>query len=474
MVCHLVEASPAQPDKNCRMKKIAEVLFGFYFLVIPHLSRAQELSGSALTKHLDELLAEKFQPATPGVAILVARQGQVIYKKTFGSADLELNVPLQPDMVFSLGSITKQFTAIAILQLMEQGKLSLQDSLQKYVPDFPSKGYKITIENLLTHTSGIKDYLQIDYPEPFMERRDYRPKQLIDSFKTFPLDFEPGTAFRYSNSGYYLLGYIVEKISGKSFQNYIQENLLIPLGLNHTYLDTDNVIIPGRVNGYTRRGPGFRNANYWSTTITWAAGGLISNVEDLFKWHKGLFSYKIIKKQTLEKAFLPFKLKNGKTTGYGYGWFIKNIGGFQSIEHSGAITGFLSNEIYFPAEDIFIATLYNCDCTPKDELAVSISGLVLGKPLQKNIPVNESILNDYPGTYALMPDAQRLIVIVKEKDYLLAKVQGEKDYPLLFQSESKFEFKNIVGVACEFIRENGKVIKFVLNQNGLFEWKKIK
>ena len=427
-----------------------------------------------LTKGLDELFTEKIKSTDPGGEVLVARKGQIIYQKAFGIANLELNVPLRSDMVFKIGSVTKQFTAVAILQLMEQGKLSLQDSLQKYINDFPAKGYKITIENLLTHTSGIKDYMQIDYPGPYMERRDFRPKELIDSFKTFPLDFEPGTAFRYSNSGYYLLGYIIEKVSGKSFYRYIDENLLKPLELKNTYFDTSDVIIPGMVNGYARSGAGYRNADYWSMTIAYAAGGLISNVEDLFKWHKGLYNYKILKKETLEKAFIPFKLKDGRSTEYGYGWFIRNIGGIQSIEHSGSISGFRTNEVYFPKEDVFIATLYNCDCAPKDELTMAISGLVFGKPLQKSVRVNENILNGYIGTYTLMPDARRSIVIVKEKNYLVAKVQGENDYPLLFQSDSKFEFKNIAGVTCEFIRENGKVIKFVLNQNGFFEWKKIK
>ncbi len=211
---------------------------------------------------------------------------------------------------------------------MEQGKLSLQDSLQKYISDYPAKGYKITIEHLLTHTSGIKDYMQIDYPEPYMERRDFNPKQLIDSFKNFPLEFEPGTAFRYSNSGYFLLGYIIEKVSGKSFYRYIEENLLKPLGLSNTYFDTADIIIPGMVRGYGKEGAGFRNADFWSMTIAWAAGGLISNTEDLYKWHQGLFSYKILKKEVLEKAFIPFKLKDGRTTEYGYGWLLKIPGVF--------------------------------------------------------------------------------------------------------------------------------------------------
>ena len=209
-----------------------------------------------LEKGIDELLKKQFSLSQPGCEVLVAKHGQVIYKKAFGSANIELNVPLLPDMVFNLASITKQFTAVAILQLVEQGKISLQDSLQKFIPDFPSKGYTITIENLLTHTSGIPDYLQLDFPNINMERWDFMPKQLIDSFKSYPLQFQPGTRFSYSNSGYYLLGYIIEQVSGKRYQSYIQDNLLKPLGLTHTYFDSAGIIIPNRVNGYWKEGGG--------------------------------------------------------------------------------------------------------------------------------------------------------------------------------------------------------------------------
>lgn len=170
-------------------------------------------------------------------------------------------------MVFNIGSVTKQFTAVAILQLVEQSKISLNDSVQKFIPDFPSKGYTITIENLRTHTSGIKDFMQIDYPNPYMVRWDFTPKQLIDSFKNQALEFEPGTQFSYSNSGYYLLGYIIEKISTKRFQSYVEDNILKPLGMVHTCFDSANIIISKRVNGYRQYDSYFRNAEYWSPSM---------------------------------------------------------------------------------------------------------------------------------------------------------------------------------------------------------------
>ncbi len=447
----------------------------FYFLFFLLAVSSAHGQNKQIEKKLDELLSKQFEPSRPGCEVLIAKHGNVIYKKAFGSADLELNVPLQPDMVFNIASVTKQFTAVAILQLVEQNKISLQDSLQKFIPDFPSKGYTITIENLLTHTSGIRDYMQINYPPSlYMERWDFKPKQLIDSFKNYSLQSEPGTKFSYSNSGYYLLGYIIQKVSGKRYQEYIQDNILNPLGLTHTYFDSADVIIPNRVHGYTQEEGKYKNMEYWSPTIEYAAGGLISNVEDLFNWHKGLYSYKILKKETLQKAFTPYRLKDGTFTNYGYGWFIKTSNGIKSIEHEGGLPGFLSNEIYYPAEDVFVAILSNCGCVPIDQLSTDVSGIALGKPLQTDIKVDTKTLDEYVGMYQLTIDTSRTITISRDNDHLIAKVSETETIPLLFQSDTKFQFKNLLDAYCEFVKENDKVTKFTVSQNGHFEWIKIK
>ncbi len=445
------------------------------FLLLLTCIFGQNKQDDELTKKLNEILSAKFKTTAPGCEVLVAKKGKIVYKKAFGSADLELNVPMQPDMLFKLGSITKQFTAVAILQLFEQGKISLQDSLQRYVKGFPSKGNTITIENLLTHTSGIKDFFEIDYPQPYMERRDYTPEQLIDSFKNIPLEFEPGTKFKYSNSGYFILGYIIEQVSGKSFQTYIKENILTPLSLNHTYFDSLNNIIPNKVSGYRQDGLEYRNADFWSSAVTYSAGGLVSNVDDLFKWHQGLYAYKILRKETLEKAFKPFTLQNGTLSNYGYGWFLKTSNGIKSIEHAGGLPGFLTNEIYFTNDDIFISILSNCECSPVDELSITLSGLALGKALQNAVKVNSKILAEYIGTYVLTIDSTKKIDVVKEKDRLVAKVSNNETIPLIFQSDTKFQFKNLLDADCEFVKENGKVAKFNVIQNGgHFVWIKTK
>ncbi len=441
-----------------------------YFILCLLIVKSSPGQAPSIENKIDELLTKQFSQLQPGCEVLVAKHGQIIYKKAYGSADLELNVPLTPDMVFNLASITKQFTAVAILQLVEQGKISLHDSLQKFIPDFPSKGHTITIENLLTHTSGIKDYMQLDYPNSYMERWDYKPKQLIDSFKNYPLEFEPGTKFSYSNSGYYLLGYIIEEITGSRYQSYVQDNLLKPLGLTHTYFDSAGIIIPNRVSGYQKDDTVYKNEDYWSPTIEYAAGGLISNVDDLFKWHKGLYTYQILKKETLQRAFTSFKLKDGTSTDYGYGWFLKTSEGIKSIEHGGGIPGFRTDEIYFPSEDIFIAILCNCGTASIDELSVNISSVALGKSLQSDVTVDPKTLDKYVGVYRLSIDTSRTIIMLKKNNRLFAKASDMEIFPMVFQSETKFEFKNILDAHCEFITENGKVTKINVSQNGHYEW----
>lgn len=314
--------------------------------------------------------------------------------------------------------------------------------------------------------------MQIDYRGLYMERWDFSLKQLIDSFKNFALEFEPGTRFSYSNSGYYLLGYIIEKVSGKRYQRYIEDHFLAPAGLTHTYFDSAGIIIPNRVKGYRKEGAIFKNEDYWSPTIEYAAGGLISNVDDLLKWHEELYSYRLLKRETLEKAFTPYLLKDGTPTGYGYGWFVKTSNGIKSIEHQGGLPGFQTNEIYFPAEDVFIAVLCNCGSAPINELSISISSLVLDKPLQRDVKQDTKTLDKYVGVYQLTTDTNRKITLFKEKDRLIAKVSKREMIPLLFQSETKFQFKNLLNADCEFVLENGRVTKFNVNQNGHYEWLK--
>lgn len=428
------------------------------------ISFAQNKQDKKLTESLDKLISERLANVAPGCAVLVAKKGQVMYEKGFGIVNIELAVPMRPDMIFRIGSMTKQYTAIAILQLIEQGKISLQDSIQKFIKNFPYKGKTITIENLLTHTSGIKDYEQLDAHIPNAIRIEFPVKQIIDSLANLPLDFIPSAKFGYSNSNYFMLGYIIEQVSGRTYKDYLHENLFMPAGLSNTFYDSPTQIISNRASGYTKDSAIFKNVDYLSMSLVYSAGALLSNVSDLFKWHQALYSYKLVKKETLEKAFTSFKLTDGKLTEYGYGWFIKDWKGSKSIGHGGAIDGFRSWEIYFPDQDIFVTALFNSDSYSFFNLFDDITSLIIGKSLQttyKDLKIDDKILNSYTGIYKFPEDSTQFIKIYKTGNRLFAELSNGtgNNMTLLAQSATLFYLPDVrrIPTTIEFIIESGKV-----------------
>jgi CubicO group peptidase (beta-lactamase class C family) len=446
-------------------------LLGFLLLLILFYTSSPAQEQHTNTK-IDSTLKKYIQPGGPGASILVAKGNKIIYHTAAGKADMQLNVNMQTDMIFQLASITKQFTAVAILQLMEEGKLTLSDSIQQYIPSYPYKAH-ITIENLLTHTSGIPDYLQLNFDAPSMERWDFSPYELIDSFKHRPLQFMPGTEYRYSNSGYFLLGYIIEKITGSSYNNYIKKNILEPLALNHTYFDEGNNIIPGRVQGYQLIEKKLVRADFWSPSIVYSAGNLLSNTEDLFKWNEALKSYKLLKKETLEKAWTPYKLNTGLPVSYGYGWSISNIDNSKCVYHTGAMNGFLTQESYYPEEDIYIVVLCNAQQAHRDELANALSTIVLGKTKKAAHIPSSSLLTAYYGTYRSIKEPKRTISISNQKVYFVMEISGQKPILIEFDTDTNFHLVAVPDVTGVFESTDGEVKRVVINQNGKYVWEKI-
>lgn len=444
-------------------------------------TKSQERNSKKLEKEMDELIAQQFKSTEPGIAILIAKNRRVIYEKAFGSANVELNTALQPDMVFRIGSITKQFTAIAILQLVEQGKVSLQDSIQNYIKNFPSKGYTITIEHLLTHTSGIPDYSNADTTHnPYIERHDFTAEQIIKYFNYQPLEFKPGTKYNYSNSGYVLLAYIIEKVTGTNYHTYMRENVINPAGLTNTFYATENTIVPKRVRGYTRDRGFYENAEYQTLSIAFGCGDLMSTVEDLYKWNYALLDYKLVKKETLDKAFTSYKLSNDAETGYGYGWFINEVNGRKCIHHEGQINGFIAVEQFFPEIDTYVAVITNVQSgedttgfsSKRFELFNKISMLAIGKELSKEIVVKDAILDRYLGTYS---PGKELFTITKNNDRLVLNVPTGGHFELVPLSANKFVVRN-VSPECtvEFIQDSlGNIAELISVQPGVFNWVKI-
>lgn len=444
------------------------------FLSIFALTRSYGQTDQQLNKSIDSLIAAKLSKISPGCAVLIAKDDNIIYQKAFGIADLELNVPMKSGMVFRIGSLTKQFTAVATLQLIEKRKISLSDSIQKFFADFPAQWYTITIENLLTQTSGIPDYLNLEFNVPNPFRIDFPVSQIIDSLKKLPLEFAPSSKFAYSNSNYFLLGYIIEKVSGQTYAEYLRQNIFIPAGLTHTYYDNPFKIIPNRVKGYEMEDSKYRNADFISMSGFYSAGALMANTEDLYKWFKALLNYQIIKKETVDKAFQPYKLTDGKLSEYGYGWFLRTLEGSKTIEHGGSIFGFRAEEIYLPSEKLFVTGLFNCRQRNNDEqeLCYDIARIALGKPLYKEVAPDEKTLADYVGTYELKGNKSRKITVTKEGNGLVISSAGQGTTQILFQSEGKFSIKGVTATG-EFIREGGMITKMVIQQNGEYIWNKV-
>lgn len=430
-------------------------LFAFLslLLILQTSSYGQSKQDKKIVAALDELIPKRLPAVAPGCVVLVAKKGDIIYKKAFGTANLELNIPMQADMIFRIGSITKQFTAIAILQLVVQGKISLNDSIQKYVPDYPYKGYTITIENLLTQTSGIKDYMAISNPAD--DRTNYTPKQGVDYFKNKSLEFKPGSQFKYSNSNYYLLGYILEIITGKSYADYLQQNIFNKAGLRNIYYIDTTKNIPNVSQGYSRFDGNLERATLENVTTIYAAGGIMSNADDLFKWHQALYNNKLVNRELLNKAFTPYQFADGTYSEYGYGWFVKNLEGGKTIEHSGSTDGFQSDEIYLPDEDVFVVTLFNCFEQDMDWTVLSndIAKLAIGKPLNNSIQLGTDFLKRYVGEYVFNVDHKLIVTLEKGTLFIedtnpndrLPKVQlYTQSEPMFYikEAELKFEFVN--------------------------------
>jgi CubicO group peptidase (beta-lactamase class C family) len=309
------------------------------------------LFSQNLDSQFDAIVSEYYTADMPGATILVAKKGEAIYRKAVGKANLEMDVNMVPENVFMLASITKQFTAVAILMLVEQGKLSLEDSITKFIPDYPTRGKTITIHHLLNHTSGIKSYTGIGNLVK-VAREDKTLDELIDYFKDEPMDFDPGEGFSYNNSGYVLLGKIIEVVSGTTYDAFLKENIFDPLGMTNTRYGSNRQLIKNRAMPYEQDDETFVNANYLSMTIPHAAGALVSTIDDMLKWQNALSQNTLISASTFQKAINGSNLNNGEHIPYGYGLGEFQLKGSKGYTHSGGIFGTSTNGIYLIDEEI--------------------------------------------------------------------------------------------------------------------------
>jgi D-alanyl-D-alanine carboxypeptidase len=297
----------------------------------PFAARADEVD--------DYVLAEMKRQHIPGVALAVARNGQLVKTSAYGLANVELNVPVRPDTVFQIQSVTKTFTATAIMLLAEEGKLNVDDKIARHLSSLPTAWSNITIRHLLSHTSGIKDFIN----EPTVDlHKDIQPEDVIESLRKLPLNFRPGEKYAYSNTGYHLLGMIIRNVTGQYWGEFLQGRIFGPLRMHDTRVISLSDIITNRAAGYVWEQGELRNGHFLAPTIlAYAGGGLRSTVLDLAKWDAALRTETILKRSTLDLMWTPAKLNNGSEGSYGFGWGVTNFHGHRLISHTGAhMTGF--------------------------------------------------------------------------------------------------------------------------------------
>ena len=318
---------------------------------------------------------------TAGVSFVVTQRGEVVASGAYGFADLENRVPASAGTVYAIGSLTKSFTAAAVLALADDGKLSLDDPLGKFVPTFPEPGRSATVRQLLNHTAGIRNMTSLGPRYWAQAGREIEPADLVALFANEPPDFAPGTAYRYSNSGYVLLGLVVEKASGMPWGASVTKRLLVPLGLTGTRDGQTADLVPGRARGYSRnKAGGFENA--WSVNLTqgYAAGALLSTAGDVAAWIRRLAVRPPVSEASARAMTTPATLPNGKTLTYGYGVGIDTFAGRRRLFHGGGLPGFDAWAPYVPDEDLAVAVLCNTDGDAAIEVADAMTGLVLGVP----------------------------------------------------------------------------------------------
>ena len=354
---------------------------------------------------------------------LVAYKGKVILAKGYGMANYTFDEPNTPQTKFFIGSITKQFTAAAIMILQERGLLNVHDPISKYLPDYPkATAERITIENLLTHTSGVPNYTEV--PELMLKRtRNLSPSDLLDLFKDEPLEFEPGTDFHYSNSGYIILGAIIEKVSGQSYEAFLHHEILNKAGMHNSGYARREAGLPDRADGYTiddRRAP--IAALPISFSVLHTAGAMYSTVEDMLKWDQALYNQQVLSRQSVDQMLTPH------SGNYGYGWVIESLFGHRHTFHGGFIDGFNTTFDRWVDDSLCVVVFSNEDEAPVKKIARSLAAIAFHKPYvmperKEPVALDPAVLANYVGVYRQDRELQRLVTVTG--DTLFSQLSGE-------------------------------------------------
>lgn len=409
---------------NCRMKRFPQHILLRTVPMIVLAILAHSSSAQAPADRFQQVVQPYVDAQMFMGSVLVAKEGKAVFTKSYGMADMEWSVPNSPTTRFNIASMTKQFTAAAVLLLEDRGKLKTDDLVKKYLPDAPASWDKITIYHLLTHTSGISDDAAKYEPGT--------PDKLV--FNDKPLDFQSGEQWAYTNLGYIVLGYLVERISGQAYEEFVQENIFKPLGMNDSGLMSFVTVIPRRASGYWPGRNGIENADRFDPRINFSAGSLYSTTEDLVRWEEGLFGGRLLSPASLRKMITPFKKD------YACGLYVKRLNGHLMIGHDGNNIGFNSDMAYYPEDRIAVIVLANLNGTVTGEMARALAAVAHGAAppipsVHREILLPKEILARYAGTYQFPHYSLKM---VPEGNHLLVEFGNGGTLPVFPESETKF------------------------------------
>jgi D-alanyl-D-alanine carboxypeptidase len=405
---------------------------------------AKPPTQTEVTAYAEQLLAQTYAAEGPGAAVLVARGDEVLFRGARGMASIELGVPLTADQVFRIGSITKQFAATGLLKLVEAGKIKLDDPLSRFLPDYPH-GDQVSVQQLLNHTSGIKSYTSIAGVMDGPIRKDLSTAALVDSFKDQPVDFAPGADWAYNNSGYVLVGAVIEAASGKPWHVHLHDALLGPAGLQHTGYGADDTLIAGMTRGYSVKDGKVVPAAFLSMTQPHAAGALVSTVDDLYHWNRALHGGQLLSAENY--ALMTTPVGKAAASGYGFGITRGTLRGHPVLQHGGGIFGFATHLLYVPDTELSVVVLQNADGTVNgkgnpEQMAALLGAFAMGDPYPaaKAIEVDAQTLESYQGVYKVDAQATRVLRVVDGQ--LTAQRTGGSQLKLIPIAADRFLYEN--------------------------------
>ena len=460
------------------MKGRSAVVVSILLCLIQGVKAQQIDSPKMLSNRLNAILQAAHQFFQFNGTVFITYQGTTLLNKGYGYRDLTTKAAADSNTIYQIGSITKGFTSTIIMHLKENGQLSLEDHLSDYITGIPN-GNKITIRQLLTHSSGMYDYTSD------LEREDSAvichpvPKErILRQFANQPLDFEPGTSYRYSNSGYFLLGMIIEKITGKSWEENVREEILTPLNMRHTGFDFNNLKDLDKAQGYQYYSEERSQADIcWDSTVSYAAGSIYSDTKDMLKWAKAVTNKSILSSQSWKEAFTVNR------HGYGLGWEIDSIAGNKVLGHNGGIPGFSSEMLIIPSKDLQIIILSNVhEGTIVTPLSSVLAAIILNVPYNGYTPrklllADPKNLADYTGHYRLDKGHMASVILKNRKLYIEAAANRLPETALYAYKPDEFIIANVLlDITLKFVRnKSGEVIRMQSVQDGAVRyWNKIK